>query len=102
MNDKLINTTRITTQLEFDDHGGFKLVEVLDQEVLEAIGGGDIVIPTPKLPNAQVLCSTKNECPTNYCDPKPEPKQDPKPKPDPKPDPSKEKSKAADEDGDEG
>lgn len=95
MSNKLINTARITTQLEFDEYGGFALVDVLDHEVLEAIGGGDIVIPTPKLPDMQGICKTTNECPTNYCESKPDPKPTPTP-------PKKDPAKAADEDGDEG
>lgn len=99
MSEKLINTARISTQLEFDEYGGFKLMEVLDHEVLEAVGGGDITIPTPKLPDMQVVCKTTNECPTNYCEKPATPKP---PAPAPAPTPPKEKPKAADEDGDEG
>jgi hypothetical protein len=40
MNDKLLNTQSISSQLDFDEYGGFKLTEVLDASVLEAIGGG--------------------------------------------------------------
>lgn len=93
MNDKLLNTRSISSQLEFDQYGGFTLTEVLDASVLDAIGGGADKEPPAKL---QVVCETTNKCPTNMCP------GGPKPTPDPKPTPPKEPEKPADQDGDEG
>ncbi|SHN32341.1 hypothetical protein SAMN05192549_107276 [Duganella sacchari] len=97
MNDKLLNTQSISSQLDFDEYGGFKLTEVLDASVLEAIGGG---ADKPKEPGDkfQLLCQEVNKCPVNVCPGGGKPTPEPKPNPTPEKPPEKPK----DEDGDEG
>lgn len=86
MSDKLINRSTITTQVEFDEFGGFTLTEVLDADVLEAVGGGDdIKIPIPAIPPINVICwPTTNNCPPPTPAPPPAPTPTPKPPEPPK------------------
>jgi hypothetical protein len=88
MSDKLLNNALITTQVEFDQFGSFKMTEVLDASVLEAVGGGeDIKIP---IPGINFFCpTTTNNCP---------PPTPPKP---PSPAPEKPPEKPPELDGDE-
>ncbi|WEF30782.1 hypothetical protein [Pseudoduganella chitinolytica] len=61
MSDKLINKSTISTQVEFDEFGGFTLTEVLDADLLEAVGGGgEVKIP---IPDINLYCPTTNNCP---------------------------------------
>lgn len=101
MSDKLLNPAVISTQVEFDQFGGFKLTEVLDADVLEAVGGGDGKI-TVDLPNIQLYCPTTNTpCPiTNNCPPPSGPPA-PAPTPSPTPTPPKKEEPKPGEDGDE-
>lgn len=79
MSDKLINKSTISTQVEFDEFGGFTLTEVLDADLLEAIGGGeDIKIP---IPGINFYCPTT----TNNCPPPTPPAPPAPPTPTPKP-----------------
>lgn len=99
MSDKLfnsVNSVGISTQIEFDGYGGYRLTEVLDADVLEAVGagaGGD-----EGQGGMVIYCPIKNECPIiNHCPPPP-PEPAPPPAPTPKPqDPPKNPG----EDGDE-
>jgi len=97
MSDKLINPVAISKQVEFDNHGGYKLTEVLDADVLDAVGGGgDIKIP---IPDIDIYCpgnTTNPSCVQNNCGPTP-PAPKP-PAPTPAPTPPKEPPKG--EDGD--
>lgn len=98
MNDKLLNTRSISSQLEFDEYGGFKLTEVLDASVLEAVGGGADKEPPTKV---QFLCEQTNKCPTNMCPGGPAPSPNPTPNPTPTPKPKEPEKPKDGEDGDE-
>lgn len=85
-----MNANLISTQVEFDQYGGFQLTEVLDLEVLEAVGGGgEIKIP---IPDINVYCPTTNNCPPPGTTP---------PAPGPTPTPPKTPEKPPEQDGDE-
>lgn len=97
MSDKLINVKKVTSQVEFDEFGGYQLTEVLDHDVLEAVGGGVDVNIKPSLPSItiNIPCRTTT---TNNCPP-PSPPTPPASGPTPTP-PKKEEEKKKDEDGD--
>lgn len=97
MSDKLFNSVEISKQIEFDGYGGFRLTEVLDADVLEAVGAG--AGAGEGQGGLDIYCPIRNECPIiNHCPPPPAPTPAPAPAPTPKP---PEPPKNPSEDGDE-